>query len=212
MSATRAPGIATWTLDLPAGWFSVPMEELDAHGQTVWIDGVVEQVREMAVEPGSSSALRAQLGQMRADLIGRRTPWLNAAVLIRPETLMSIGCLLTTSVLGLDAGDGPDAFAALLEDGFAHPGPGVRTHGADVWRDRVPAGELVGAYQRFETIPYGEGVGVVEDRTVFGLFPDGAGEMVQLEFRAADLGTYTDMIEETSSLVRSARVRLEDAT
>jgi hypothetical protein len=209
-SATRARGIATWTIDLPAGWFTVPMGELDAHAQTEWIDGVVAQVEEMAVEPGSPSALRAQLGQMRGDLIARRNPWLNAAVLVRPESLMSIGCLLTTSVLGLEAGDGPDAFATLLERGFAEPDRGTRSHDASVWRERIGVGELVGAYQRFDTVDYGEGVGMVEDRTIFGIFPDDSVDMVQLEFRAADLGTYRDMIEETSALVRTARVTLEE--
>jgi len=210
-SATRARGIATWTIDLPAGWFTVPTGDLDAHAQTGWIDDVVAQVTEMAVEPGSPSALRAQLGQMRGDLVARRNPWLSAAVLVRPESLMSIGCLLTTSVLGLEEGDGPDAFARLLERGFAEPGPGTRSYDVSVWRERIGAGELVGAYQRFESVDYGEGIGVVEDRTIFGVFPDDAVDMVQLEFRAADLGTYRDMIEETSALVRTTRVALEAA-
>jgi hypothetical protein len=207
---TDRRGIADWTLDLPAGWFRVPMAELDAHAQSGWIDGVVQEVQETAVEPGSPSALRAQLAQLRADLVARRDPWLNAAVLIRPESLMSIGCLLLTSVLALEGDDGPEAFRALLEEGFAHPGPGVRSHGSSVWQDRVDAGELVGAYQRFESVDYGQGIGVVEDRTIFGVFPAGSTEMIQAEFRAADLGTFADMIEETSALVRTVRIAMED--
>lgn len=206
----RVREIANWTIDLPAGWFPVPMDDLDAHAQSQWIDEVVAQTREMAVEPGSPTALRAELAERRSDLLAQQSPWLNAAVLVRPEHVMSIGCILLTSVLGLDADDNPDAFQALLEEGFAHPGRGVRSHSSTVWQEQVDAGGLVGSYQRFEVVELGEGIGIVEDRTVFGLFPAHASEMIRLEFRTADLGTFADMIEETLGLVRTTRVALEE--
>ena len=210
MAAARAREIADWTLDLPAGWFMVPTEELEAHGVSQWIDDIVGAVREMAVQPGSPTQLRGQLTRLRADLVSQQSPWLSAAVSIRPDDVMSVGCVLLTSVLGLDPDDGPDAFQALLEEGFAHPARGTRNHTSRTWRDRIDAGELVGSYQRFEIVELGEGIGTVEDRTIYGVFPDDATEMIRIEFRTADLGAFDDIIDATSELVRTTRVSLTE--
>jgi hypothetical protein len=202
--------ISDWTVDMPAGWFTVPMTELAAHEESRWIEGIVDEVREMAAEPGSPTELRSQLSRVRAQLLARQSPWLNAAVLVRPEDVMSIGCVLLTSVLGLEAGDGPDAFEAMLEDGFARPARGTHTHASRVWRDRIDAGELVGSYQRFEIVDFGEGIGTVEDRTIYGVFPDHSSDMIRLEFRAGDLAAFDDIIDATSTIVRSASVVLSE--
>jgi hypothetical protein len=127
---------------------------------------------------------------------------------VRPEVIMTVGCVLTTSIVGLEAGDDPDALQALLEDGFEHPGRGVRTHSWRVWRDRAEAGDIVAGYQRLESVPLGEGIGQVEDRTVFALFPPEADEMIRMEFRSSDLGAYEDMPEQTAAIARTARVVL----
>jgi hypothetical protein len=203
--------ILDWTIDLPAGWFTVPVGPLDAHAEAQWADDVIARVRETAVQPGSSTVLREELRQLRAELAAQGSPWLNAAVSVRPESVMSVGCVLLTSVLGLGPGEGPDDFTAVLEEGFTRPGRGVRSHLAHVWREVAEAGELVAGFQRFEVLDLGEGLGTVEDRTIFGLFPPGSGEVLRMEFRSADLGAFDDMAEETAQFARSARVRLGTA-
>ena len=210
MPAERTREIATWTLDLPPGWFAVPLGELDAHGQAQWIDEVVAQVRETAEEPGSPTALREELAQLRGELLAQQNPWLNAAVSIRPETVMTIGCVLLTSLIGLEPDEGPDAFEAVLEEGFATPRRGVRSHVSRVWRDGTTTGAMVGGFQRFETVDLGAGIGTVEDRTIFGVFPEGSREMIRLEFRTAELALFEDMPEETAALARTARVVLQE--
>ena len=119
---------------------------------------------------------------------------------------MTIGCLLLTSLIGLGADEGPDAFQALLEEGFGEPVRGVRSHSAFVWREQTDAGELVGGFQRFETVAPGEGIGTVQDRTIFGLFPEDSAEMIRMEFQVSDLATFEDMPEETATMARTARV------
>jgi hypothetical protein len=130
---------------------------------------------------------------------------------VRPEVIITVGCVLTTSIIALEEGDDPDALQALLEDGFAHPGRGVRSHAWRVWREEAEAGELVAGYQRFETVRPGEGVGQVEDRTVFGLFAADAAEMIRMEFRSDDLGAFEDMPAQTGAIARTARVELGEA-
>jgi hypothetical protein len=141
----------------------------------------------------------------------RDDPAVTAALGVRPEVIMTIGCVLTTSIIALEEGDDPDALQALLEDGFGHPGRGVRSHSWRVWRDASEAGELMAGYQRFETVRPGEGVGQVEDRTIFGLFPPEAGEMIRMEFRSSDLGAFEDMPAQTGAIARTARVELGEA-
>jgi hypothetical protein len=86
----------------------------------------------------------------------------------------------------------------------------VRSHAWRVWRDEADAGEIVAGFQRFEVVRLGEGIGQVEDRTIFGLFPPEATEMIRMEFRVSDLGTYDDMPARTGEIARSARVVLGD--
>ena len=212
MRTRRKQEVVDWTIDLSPGWFMMPLDELSPAEQSEWIDEVIAELRETAVEPGSPTALRSELAELRADLRRQQNPWLNAAVLIRPETVMTVGCLLLTSIIELEEGEGPDAFEAGVEEAFAHPARGTRTHSSRVWRERVDAGELVGSFQRFEIVDYGEGIGTVEDRTVFGVFPENCIELIRLEFRTWDLAAFADFIDETSVIARSARVALANVS
>ena len=224
MSSAQRPGIAGWSIDLPDGWFEVPLEASSAAeaGSTAvsagiddveheWIRAVIDGAREAAVEPGSSTGLGTELRHVRQGLLSRADPWLRAAVSIRPEFEMTIGCLLIGSQAGLDPDDDADAFALLLEEGYRHPGRGIRTHGWRTWRERLDAAEIVGSYQRFETRDPGVEGGRIEDRTFFGIFPDGAMEMIRLEFTVSDLAAFRDIVDETAAIVRTVRFALEGA-
>jgi len=212
MRTRRKQEVVDWTIDLPPGWFMMPLEQLSTPEQSQWIEEVIAQVQEAAVEPGSPTALRSELAQLRTELLRQQNPWLNAAVSIRPEKVMTVGCLLLTSIIELEEGEGPDSFAAGVEEAFAHPARGTRTHSSRVWREHIDAGELVGSFQRFEIVDYGEGIGTVEDRTVFGVFPENCIEFIRFEFRTWDLAAHADFIDETSVIARSARVALANVS
>lgn len=212
MRTRRKQEVVDWTIDLPPGWFMMPLEQLSTPEQSQWIEEVIAQVQEAAVEPGSPTALRSELAQLRTELLRQQNPWLNAAVSIRPEKVMTVGCLLLTSIIELEEGEGPDSFAAGVEEAFAHPARGTRTHSSRVWREHIDAGELVGSFQRFEIVDYGEGIGTVEDRTVYGVFPETCIELIRFEFRTWDLAAFADFIDETSVIARSARVALANVS
>ena len=83
---------------------------------------------------------------------------------------------------------------------MAWPLSRVRSHVSRVWRDGTTTGAMVGGFQRFETVDLGAGIGTVEDRTIFGVFPEGSREMIRLEFRTAELALFEDMPEETAAV------------
>jgi hypothetical protein len=228
----QRPGIAAWSIDLPDGWFGIPLltdEQLDDDGEREWIRGVVDDVLSAAADAGSSAGIADELRHLRQGLLSREDPWLRAAVTIRPEFELTVGCLLIGSQASLDADDDADVFAAMLEDGFRHPGRGIRTHAWRTWRERVelkgddetaglddPSGsiaaEIVGSYQRFEARNPGGRGGRIQDRTFFGVFPDGASEMIRLEFSVSDLAAFREIVDETTAIARTIRVQVEGVT
>jgi hypothetical protein len=203
-------GVAAWSIELPPGWFEVPLNELAEADEQAWVRSVVDTVREAAAEPGDGAALPAQLRDVRADLIRRGDPWTRAALSVRPEQAMTIGCVLIGSQASLESDDDADAFTALLEEGFRHPDRGIRTVRWETWRERIGDATVVGSFQRYSARDLGDLDGAVLDRTLFGVFPDGSDEMIRLEFTVSDLATFDDIAGDTAAIVGTIDIRREE--
>jgi hypothetical protein len=205
----RRSEIAEWTLALPAGWYPVPLEPLDAHGVSMWIDEIVGRVNDEADAPGSPTALRDELADVRSRALHlAEDETLRMAVSIRPEVVMTVGSLFYGSVVVLDDDEGPDELEALMRDAFDHPGRGVRTHQAMIWRDVAGTTAIVSGYQRLEIFELGEEHAPVEDRMVLGLFPEGCRHMLRFEFRTRDILSFEDMPADTMALAQRAQIDL----
>lgn len=203
-------GVASWSVELPPGWFEVPLDDLSTAEEQEWARTVVDTVREAAAEPGDGAALPAQLREVRADLLRRRDPWTRAALSVRPEEELTIGCVLIGSQASLEPDDDADAFTAMLEEGFRHPDRGIRTVRWETWRDRVGEATVVGSFQRYAARGLGDLDGAVLDRTLFGVFPDGSDEMIRLEFTVSDLAAFDDIAGDTAAIVATIDIRRED--
>ncbi|WP_331901784.1 hypothetical protein [Lacisediminihabitans sp.] len=154
--------------------------------------------------------LADQLVELRRQLTAQDDPFLTAAVSLRPELYLTIGCLLTTSRVELGPDDTPDSFETMLTDSVRRLAPGSRTRAAETWQVDSPAGRTVGLLHRIEYRLLEADEGWIELRAMFGVFPTGCSEMVTFTFTVSDLGTFGDMRAETQQIVDTLRVTTEE--
>lgn len=206
MTPLRTLEILSHDFDVPVNFYPIPLVAAASLDSTVWAQSVVDDVGAAAINPGVPGVLVKELAELRTRLLGQRNPWLTAAVSIRPEAVLSIGCVLQSQQLAMDPDDGPDAFEQVIRDGSTAMRPGVRSRDLEVWRDTIPAGELVGVFQRMEFIELHEMLGGVSERTVFGIFPKDSSDMIQMTFTSEDFGAFADIRAETQEIVATLRV------
>lgn len=199
--------LADWNFSVPVEFFEVPID--DSNG-TAWARSTVGQALAQAVDPGDRGTIVEQLVEVRRRLISEGDPFLSAWVSIRTEIELTVGCVVTAEQFRMDPDDGPEPFAAMLKDGVTRLSPGKHTRDARFWRTDIPAGKLVGMFHRFDVREIGADTADVEQRTMFGVFPDDSSDMVRFTFTVADLLTFDDMVADTQAIVSTMTVRLEE--
>lgn len=209
MTGSRSRDIAAWNVELDGAWFPAMLET--ALSDRAWAHRAVDAVREVDPGAGEPGDVLDQLAALRATLMTRGSPLLQAAVMIRPESIYTIGCVATSDLIALDDDDDVDGFESLLRGALERPAPGVRTLDAAYWRERVPAGDVVATYQRYDVATPGEPLSVGYQRTLYGIFPDDCLQMIQLDFTSSDLAAFADMRAETSAMLTGITVETEAA-
>jgi hypothetical protein len=120
-----------------------------------------------------------------------------------------INALMTYERILLETDDTPESFLAETDAHAGDRAPGYEIRGYESWRAPHPVGELVGfTHLTAITLP-DEDTATLEQRVVFAIFPPGAGQMVQVVFRSVFLGAFGNMVEETSAIVDTLRVKME---
>jgi hypothetical protein len=191
---------------IPERFYPVRLDEDIDSDQ--WAHEVVAQVaREHGSEDHENSVV-AELEELRIRLLATLNPLLTAAVYIRPEQFMSVGALLTFQIAGIEPGQDAAWFEAEARALTSQAAPEAHTVGFDTWQEDIPAGALVGVHQVLEYLAPDLDTGWVEARTVFGVFPRNATEMVQFSFTTADLAAFGDMRVETQQIVSSLELSL----
>ena len=206
--------VAAYDIKVPLNFFAIPLigdEEIDsARWARTVVDEVVAGLDASAGEFGTEEGdILAQLIELRRRLLAGQNAQLTAAVSIRPEGMMTIGCLLTTEQFSMDADDGPDTFEQMLTAGVCQLRPGARTRVAETWRSSTEVGEIVGLFHRIDFIELGEEEGTLEQRTIFGVFPPRSRDMIRFIFTVADFATFADMAVDTQAIVETLEVTLQ---
>ena len=188
-------------IQISDGFYPVRLDEdLDSDE---WAREVVADVATQTGSVDREDSLVSELEDLRIRLLAQLNPYLTAAVYVRPEVFMSLGVLLTFQVVGTEPGQGPDWYEENARALIAQAAPDSSTLKLDTWQGDLPAGRFVGVHQVSQYFPVDEESGWVESRTMFGVFPPNANEMVQFTFTTADLATFGDMPAETQEIVKS---------
>jgi hypothetical protein len=203
----RSVEIIDYDFDVPTDFYPVPLDAAEDVDSTRWALGVVDDVALTAANPGNPGDIVEELVELRTRLLGLQNPWLTAAVSVRPEKYLTIGALLMVQQLAMDDDDGPDGFEQLARQESERMRPGARSRDLTIWRDEIPAGELVGLYQRIEFTEPGQPEGQLSERTMFGVFPTGSSDMLQFTFTSDDFAAFGDMRAETQAIVATLSVK-----
>jgi hypothetical protein len=203
----RSVEITDYDFDVPADFYTVPLDAAEDVDSAQWARGVADDVAVNAADAGDPGDIVVQLAALRTQLLGQRNPWLTAAVSVRPESYLTIGALLVVQQLVMDEDDGADGFEQLARQESGRMRPGARSRDLTIWRDEISAGELVGLYQRIEFTELGQPEGRLSERTMFGVFPPGSTDMLQFTFTCDDFAAFSDMRAETQAIVATLSVK-----
>ncbi|MGO4691333.1 hypothetical protein [Glaciibacter sp. 2TAF33] len=203
----RSVEIIDYDFDVPADFYPVQLDAAEDIDSTRWALGVVDDVALNAPASGDVGDIALQLAELRTRLLGQQNPWLSAVVSVRPEKYLTIGALLMVQQLAMDEDDGPDGFEQLARQESERMRPGARSRDLVIWRDEIPAGEVVGLYQRVEFTAPGQPEGRLSERTMFGVFPPGSTDMLQFTFTCDDFGAFGDMRAESQAIVATLSVK-----
>lgn len=188
-------------IQISDGFYPVRLDEdLDSD---LWAREVVADVAAQTGSVDREDSLVTELEDLRIRLLAQLNPFLTAAVHVRPEVFMSLGVLLTFQVVETEPGQGADWYEANARTLVEQSAPDSSTLRLDTWQGDFPAGRFVGVHQVSQYFPLEAESGWVESRTMFGVFPPNANEMVQFTFTTADLATFGDMPAETQEIVKS---------
>lgn len=210
-AGVRTRQIVDYDFDVPANFFAVPLDPREGLDSKRWAQSIADDVAESDTNPGVPGDFVDELAELRTRLMGQGNPWLTAAVSVRPEQYLTIGALLTVQQLAMDDDDGPAAFERMAREESQRMRPGARSRDLDLWRAEIPAGEVVGLFQRIEFTELGAAEGRLSERTIFAVFPVGSRDMVQFAFTCDDFGAFASMREETQAIVETLHVVTEEA-
>ncbi|TFC04604.1 hypothetical protein [Cryobacterium mannosilyticum] len=208
-AGVRALQIVDYDFDVPSNFYTVPLDPAESVDSTRWAESVVADVAQRDPNPGTTGDFAAELAELRTRLLGQRNPWLTAAVSVRPEKQLTIGAVLTVQQLAMDDDDGPAAYERIAREESTRMRPGARSRDLELWRADIPAGEVVGLFQRIEFTELGAAEGRLSERTVFAVFPVGSSEMLQFAFTCDDFGAFASMREETQAIVETLHIVTE---
>lgn len=208
-----APGIRDFSVSIPEGFY--PMLLDDEVASEDWARDVVARAEADLGSADHEGAVEAELAELRLRLLAQLNPYLTAAVYLRPEHFLSVGAVMTFQVAEVEADQDAAWFLREARELAGDPDSDGTTILFDGWEHVIPSGRLAGIHQVVEYLddPAEPGdapeEGWVEARTVFGVFPPGADEMVHFTFTTADLNAFGDMPAETESIVASLSIELE---
>lgn len=177
-------------------------------GSDEWAREVVADVAAQSGSVDHEDSLVGELEDLRIRLLAELNPYLTAAVNVRAEGFMSLGVLLTFQVVETEPEQGPDWYEANARALVEQGAPRALTLRLDTWQGDIPAGRFVGVHQVSQYLAPDDESGWVESRTMFGVFPPNASEMVQFTFTTADLAAFADMPAETQEIVSSLELDL----
>ena len=204
--------IAAYDIKVPLDFFPIPLAGDDEIDSARWARGVVDEVLDGLDAPSEEGDIVEHLVELRRRLLAGQNAQLTAAVSIRPEGVLTVGCLLTTEQFGMDADDDADTFEQMLTEGVRQLRPGARTRVAETWRSDAEVGEIVGLFHRIDFIELGDEEGTLEQRTVLGVFPPRSRDMIRFIFTVADFATFSDMKADTQAIVETVEVTLQEAS
>ncbi|POH68491.1 MULTISPECIES: hypothetical protein [Cryobacterium] len=198
--------IVDLSVDAEATWYPVP---LDRSEQLLWGETLAAEV----TGAGSSRrTLGSQLEALQIRLIGSGNPRMSCAVWIPyPETGRASSAL-AFQLTDLPAGTAEAAADSYLAELRADEGrrtPGIEYLSVTTWQGEVAAGPFVAAHNLIALRNPGDDEAVIEERTVFAVFPPGAAQMVQLVFSAESVGAFVNMPRQTEEVVAALRIELE---
>lgn len=194
-------GIEQFGIDLLDHWYPVPMEVRADD----WADGLC---KELEVAEEARESLSQELVRIHNSIERLDDPYLSSAVFLpRPDSGL-VGCVLGFEATPIADVGGAAEFEAQLAASAAMSRPGFRVSEVETWRDETEERTQIGAGMLIEHREIGEALALVEDRRVYGVFPQGADEMVQFVFSTENFAAFTDMTAETSALVATLQVTL----
>ncbi|WP_158865639.1 hypothetical protein [Leifsonia sp. AG29] len=202
-------GIRDFSVSIPEGFYPMLLDE-----EVTSEDWARDVVRRASDELGGSDpdgTLEGELADLRLRLLAQLNPYLSAAVYLRPQGFLSVGAVMTLQLAAIEPHHDAAWFLTEARELAADPDSEGHTLLFDGWRHEIAGGPLAGVHQVVEYLddPDAGSEGWVEARTVFGVFPPGADEMVHVTFTTADLAAFGDMPAETESIVATLRVELE---
>jgi hypothetical protein len=204
-------GIVSFELRLPDRWYGVPAGGSDVEPwarstATQLVRGVAEGRTAVLVED-AIDVLAEQLADVAAAARATGIAGLETAVLVRrPETGVVDAMLTLVGQQGL----GEQEFVHQLvesveqaeEDAYAYAG-----HVEGV----IDAGTVRGLHVMIAHAEpgNGEGAAVLEERVILGVFPEGAGDMVEITAIARGVGSFDDMPQDLVDLLGGLTVDTE---
>ena len=196
--------IVAFDIDLPEPWHPMPLERNNAADS--WPFDLAERLA-----PGSEAGrwLREELAAVQLRLRAMDDPYLTAAVFIPAPESGRASCVVGFTGIAIDEVGTPHNFEASLQNDAVVQIPGRRVRDVLTWSGDTDLGPLVGANNLIEHRNPGDAAGVLEERTIFGLYPVGAAQMVQFIFSTHDLGVFSNMSQQTQDLVQTLQVTLD---
>ena len=180
------------SVTLPEFWVDV---DLDASDSSEWIAGLDLEYTDAADVPRFTGALDSIRSKFVADGVDV------AAILLPEPNNGIIAAAMVARVLELEPDDTPESYLAFAESHRTLRTPQFTVNRFSSWRSTHSGGELIGFSHLALLTAEGDTEGSLEERAVFAIFPPGAQEMVQVTFRTARLGAFSDMAEETGAIV-----------
>lgn len=205
--STAERAISSFQILLPPDWHRVPL----GTGQDVegWAAQLAQQ---LTSEPTASASLREGFGALQARMLRSHDVTATAAVYVPWPEFGQIACALAFELTPRHVFDSAEDFQQSLNDEAAEWQPGMEFRGNRTWLREVPAGQLVGSVSLISHRDPGADMEHLEQRTVFGVFPPNASELVQFVFSSQDLNAFEDMAEQTEQLVATLEVELDSAS
>ncbi|GAB3411442.1 hypothetical protein GCM10027515_33010 [Schumannella luteola] len=204
----RSHEIADLRIGIPQDFYAVRLDEAQLDSAS-WANTVIAEASEDSPGAALGPGLADELADLRRRLLGQLNPWQVAAVHLRAAPDLIVAGYLTFQILDIDEGQDAAWFAAEAQRlSEAADQTEVRSLLFESWVGDLPAGPFAGVHQVFEQLG-DERDGWVEGRTVFGVFPPNATQMVQIIVTVEDLAAFPDMPADTQRIAETLEVDLE---
>jgi hypothetical protein len=194
--------IADYDIGLTDDWHQV---DLDPETSASWPGSLAAR---LASEEAATRGLAARLAAVQETMRGMEAPQLTAAVWVPKPDSGDIASILAFGLVELVAGQDPALYRVALAADEGRSEDGVDFLDVRTWEARIDAGICVGAYNKIAHARPGTPT-VVEERTVFGVFPPRSKQMIECIFIAQSSSSYDDIVEQTQAVVGTVTVVLE---